>query len=83
MPTLSRQNELLQYGVPKLEDTLSKFQESVRPFLTENELDVNEKLIEAFLAYEGNGRKLHQLLEVKARNSDNWVRKFVPYFLIY
>ena len=71
--TLSRQNELKRYPVPKLEDTMSKFLQTAKPFLTAQELEMTKSKITDLMKSGGTGQKLQELLEEKANNSDNWV----------
>ena len=71
--TLSRQNDLLKLGVPRLDDSVSKFVKAARPFLSQEELATTQKLADDLCAEGSNGRKLQKLLEERASIKDNWV----------
>ncbi|XP_001846771.2 peroxisomal carnitine O-octanoyltransferase [Culex quinquefasciatus] len=57
--------------LPKLEHTLKRYLESLKPFGTAEELEASKKVIEEFRT--GIGGKLHALLEEKAKHEKNWV----------
>lgn len=57
--------------VPKLDDTLEKYLNTVKPFLNNDELKCTLKLLDNFKT--GIGKELQQLLERKASNSENWL----------
>ncbi|XP_055588371.1 peroxisomal carnitine O-octanoyltransferase [Uranotaenia lowii] len=60
--------------LPKLEHTLKRYLESLKPFGTPEELERSKTIIEAFRT--GIGAKLHAMLEEKAKNEKNWVAKW-------
>lgn len=71
--TLSRQRDLKKYLVPKLDDTLSKYLRSVRPFLTDEQYQRTQAVTERFRQPGGMGSKLQMLLEKRAEEKHNWV----------
>lgn len=60
--------------LPALEDTLARYLESVKPFVTEKELNSTRKLVSEF--QNGVGKKLQNRLKEKASKSKNWVSLF-------
>ncbi|XP_055618066.1 peroxisomal carnitine O-octanoyltransferase [Toxorhynchites rutilus septentrionalis] len=60
--------------LPKLEDTLERYFESLKPFGTREELNASRKIIDDFR--NGVGGKLHAMLAEKAKNEKNWVAKW-------
>ena len=73
-PVSCRQGELLKYGVPELQDTMSKYLRSVEPFLTQEEMAETKKSVEEFLQPGGEGEKLQEILKLRTAEKDNWVR---------
>lgn len=57
--------------LPKLENTLDRYYQSLVPFGTEAELRSSKTLIEDFK--NGIGKKLQAILEERAKNNKNWV----------
>lgn len=57
--------------LPSLENTLNRYYESLRPFGTEQQLRESRRTIDEFK--NGVGRKLQQILEVRAKTHKNWV----------
>lgn len=57
--------------LPKLDDTLARYYESLKPFGTEAELLNSKKIIEKFK--NGIGPKLQAILEERASIHKNWV----------
>lgn len=57
--------------LPKLESTLNRYYESLRPFGNEQQLKVSRKIIEEFK--NGVGIKLQKILEERAKTQKNWV----------
>lgn len=70
-PTFSRDELLEKLPLPKLEDTLARYQRNLLPFGTKAEIDNSSKVIKNFM--NGVGKKLHELLEKKAAEQKNWV----------
>ena len=58
--TFGQDPKLPRLPVPALEQTLAKYLDSVKPFLTKEELKVTEKNCNDFLLHEG--RELHSRL---------------------
>lgn len=59
--------------VPKLNDTLRKFLESVKPFVSEQCYDDTIHICKDFSRDNGIGEQLQKLLEEKASNTDYWL----------
>lgn len=70
-PTFDRDEKLEKLPLPKLEDTLARYERSLIPFASDNELDESRKVISDFK--NGIGKKLHEMLEKKAARERNWV----------
>ncbi|CAH1788913.1 unnamed protein product [Owenia fusiformis] len=60
--------------IPKLEQTLKKYLESVKPFVTEEEFRQTEFIVQQFGS--GIGKTLHKKLLEKANHSRNWLEKW-------
>jgi carnitine O-acetyltransferase len=60
--------------VPALEDTLAKYLESVKPFLSEDELTKTAALAKDFGKPGGEGEQLQKVLLKRAQELPNWVR---------
>lgn len=71
--TFERDDKLESLPLPKLQDTLERYQRNLLPFATEQELQQSVKIINDFK--DGIGQKLHKMLEEKAAKSRNWVRQ--------
>lgn len=69
--TFDKDDTLPPLPLPQLEDTLERYYESLKPFGTPEELKNSRKVIDDFK--NGIGRKLHALVEEKAKKSQNWV----------
>lgn len=69
--TYAHQDDLPSLPLPSLEDTLAKLLRSTKPFLTAEEFEHTEAVIEDFK--NGAGRELHAILEDRAASSRNWV----------
>lgn len=69
--TFSRDDTLEPLPLPSLEDTLERYYQSLLPFGTEEELKNSRGIIENFK--NGIGKKLHSLLEQRAKKEKNWV----------
>lgn len=69
--TFAKDDSLPPLPLPKLNETLERYFESLKPFGTEDELRKSRKLIDEFL--HGDGPKLQALLEKRASERRNWV----------
>ncbi|XP_071803432.1 peroxisomal carnitine O-octanoyltransferase-like isoform X2 [Asterias amurensis] len=69
--TFQYEDSLPSLTLPPLEQTLQKYLESTKPFLTEDEFKKTEEVVRAF--GDGIGLKLHRKLQEKARTSKNWL----------
>lgn len=72
-PSTFARDELLEsLPLPKLEETLKRYERSLLPFGSDEEINQSRKVIEEFK--NGVGKQLHKLLESKAAKEKNWVR---------
>lgn len=71
--TFDRDESLESLPLPKLQDTLERYERNLLPFATEQELQQTRKTIDDFK--HGIGKKLQTILEEKAAKSRNWVRR--------
>lgn len=69
--TFDKDDSLPHLPLPKLEETLERYYESLKPFGTKEELKISRKIIDEFK--KGEGKKLHALIETKAKETKNWV----------
>lgn len=69
--TFARDELLEKLPLPSLEDTLNRYERSLLPFASDNELKQSRKVIEDFK--NGVGKKLHKMLAEKAAKERNWV----------
>lgn len=69
--TFSRDESLGKLPLPKLEESLERYYTNLLPFGDEKELENSRKVIENFK--NGIGKKLHKMLEEKAKKEKNWV----------
>ncbi|XP_063704438.1 peroxisomal carnitine O-octanoyltransferase [Culicoides brevitarsis] len=72
--TFDKDDTLPSLPLPKLEETLERYYESLKPFGTPEELKNSRKVIDDFK--NGIGKKLHALVEEKAKKSKNWVEEW-------
>lgn len=70
--TFTRDESLEKLPLPKLEDTLARYEKNLLPFGTDQELINAKKAIEIFK--NGIGKKLQKMLEEKAAKERNWVK---------
>lgn len=70
-PTFSKEDLLPSLPLPPLKSTLSKYLESIKPFVSEIEFLNTEKILSDF--ENGIGSKLDFILRDKARKERNWV----------
>ena len=73
VPTFSMEDNLPSLPLPSLKTTLHKYLDSVKPFVSDEELVYTQRLIEDFES--GIGARLHEILSEKAINEKNWVIK--------
>lgn len=71
-PTFSRDESLEKLPLPNLEESLERYYRNLLPFGNDDELKNSRKVIEDFK--NGVGKKLHKMLEGKAKEERNWVR---------
>ncbi len=69
---MSRQSELMKYGVPDLKETADRLLSTTEHLLSPDEMQVTKKKAKQLVEGE-EGRKLQKLLEERAKNKDNWV----------
>lgn len=69
--TFDKDETLPALPLPKLEDTMKRYYESLKPFGTEEELKEARRVIDDFVA--NDGRRLQKLLEKRAATTKNWV----------
>jgi len=72
--TFDKDELLPPLPLPKLEDTLARYYEGLKPFASQEELKHTKSLLDKFSQNEG--RQLQDLLEAKARNAKNWVEQW-------
>lgn len=71
MKTFEKQNEIPFLPVPELENTLSKYLETVRPFLTEKDYQRTLAIVDDF--EDGVGKTLHERLLARKAECENFV----------
>lgn len=81
MPTFSVDDLLPSMPVPCLAKTCDNYLESVRPFVTDEELKTTTKVVENFK--NGVGKDLQVLLVEKAKHERNWVFFVDSVLIIY
>ncbi|NXI63064.1 OCTC octanoyltransferase, partial [Anseranas semipalmata] len=69
--TFQYQNSLPSLPVPPLDESLSKYLDSVKPFLNEEEYRRTEDIVKKF--ENGIGKDLHQKLLERAKTRRNWL----------
>ncbi|PNF29520.1 Carnitine O-acetyltransferase [Cryptotermes secundus] len=69
--SMSAEHNFPRHPVPPLTQTLAKFVRSVQPLLSPSELSTTKSLVKDF--EEGDGQKLQQILENRARNMESWL----------
>lgn len=79
LSTFAKDEQMPNLPLPKLDETLEIYYETLKPFGTEDELKNSRKIIENFK--KGVGKDLHKVLVEKAKNTKNWVILF--FFKIY
>ncbi|VEN58237.1 unnamed protein product [Callosobruchus maculatus] len=78
--TYQAQEQLPKLPLPPLQNTLKKYEKTLRPLLTEQEHEKVQKIIEKFGGPGGIGVKLQLYLANRREKVDNWVRLF-EYFI--
>lgn len=71
LPTFALDEQMPNLPLPKLEETLERYYQTLKPFGTEDELKNSRTIIEKFK--KGVGKELHKVLEEKAKTTKNWV----------
>ncbi|XP_035688776.1 uncharacterized protein LOC118424334 [Branchiostoma floridae] len=74
-PTWKYQDSLPPLPVPPLKNTLDKYLESVKPFVTAEEYKQTEAVVREF--EEGVGQSLHQQLLERAKVKRNWMEEWL------
>ncbi|CAH2282382.1 peroxisomal carnitine O-octanoyltransferase [Pelobates cultripes] len=72
--TFQYQNSLPPLPVPNLEESLSKYCDAVKPFLSQEEFENTCKIVKRF--ENGIGKELHQKLIERARVRKNWLEEW-------
>lgn len=72
--TPSNPDNLPHLPLPKLDDTMNKYLKSVKPLLSAEKFSRTSALVEDFKR--GIGAQLHDLLEYKAQQSENWLSEW-------
>ncbi|XP_071812660.1 peroxisomal carnitine O-octanoyltransferase-like isoform X2 [Apostichopus japonicus] len=72
--TFQYEESLPSLPLPPLEQTLTKYLESVKPFITVEEYQETEKIVDEFS--KDVGKELQQKLEAKAKSSKNWLEEW-------
>lgn len=72
--TPSNPDNLPHLPLPKLDDTMNKYLKSVKPLLSAEKFSKTSALVEDFKR--GIGAQLHDLLEYKAQQSENWLSEW-------
>lgn len=72
--TFQYQDSLPPLPVPSLEESLSKYCESVKPFLNKEEYKKTHRIVKDF--GNGAGKELHQKLLERARTRRNWLEEW-------
>lgn len=72
--TPTNPDNLPHLPLPKLDDTMDKYLKSVKPLLSSEKFMKTSALVEDFKR--GIGAQLHDLLEYKAQQSENWLSEW-------
>lgn len=72
-PTFSKEDNLPSLPLPSLKSTLTRYFESVKPFVNEDDYENTRKIIENF--EQNEGVKLQSILNDRAKATKNWVNK--------
>eukprot|EP00057_Strongylocentrotus_purpuratus_P031781 XP_785639.4 PREDICTED: peroxisomal carnitine O-octanoyltransferase [Strongylocentrotus purpuratus] len=72
--TFQYDDDLPSLPVPKLEDTLKKYLDSVKPLTTDEEYKETERIVGEF--GQGIGQELHKKLLERARARKNWLEEW-------
>lgn len=74
-PMLRFQDSLPRLPVPTLEETAARYLKSLRPLLSQTELEASTKAVQEFIAPNGPGRKLQEKLVARREdpNNRNWM----------
>ncbi|GLD95982.1 hypothetical protein PINS_up004660 [Pythium insidiosum] len=77
--TFANQDALPRLPVPELEETLSRYLESLRPFLSQAEVQHVTTLIDDFKRPGGDGEALQKTLLQRAQGHTNWLAEWWEY----
>jgi len=72
----SHQDSLPKLPVPPLAQTLDKYLKTIRPLVDEESYNNTKILIEEFGKKNGEGERLQEKLELKAKSTANWLTKW-------
>ncbi|XP_077978654.1 peroxisomal carnitine O-octanoyltransferase-like [Glandiceps talaboti] len=72
--TFLNEDTLPSLPVPPLQETLTKYLESVKPHVNQDEYKKTHHIVKTF--GDGIGKKLHEKLLEKAKNERNWIEKW-------
>ncbi|OXB67677.1 hypothetical protein ASZ78_015209 [Callipepla squamata] len=72
--TFQYQDSLPPLPVPPLDESLSKYLDSVKPFINQEEYQRTEEIVKKF--ENGIGRELHQKLLERAKTRRNWLEEW-------
>nr|XP_014345424.1 PREDICTED: peroxisomal carnitine O-octanoyltransferase [Latimeria chalumnae] len=72
--TFQHQNSLPSLPVPSLDESLKKYLDAVKPFLSDPELQKTTEIVEKFQY--GIGKELHQKLLERAKVRRNWLEEW-------
>jgi carnitine O-acetyltransferase len=77
MKTFENQKNLPRLPIPKLENTLSIYYNSLRPHLNEQELNEQQEIIKDFLKPNGLGKVLqNRLIDYDKTQDNSWLEKW-------
>ncbi|XP_064457422.1 carnitine O-acetyltransferase-like [Ornithodoros turicata] len=72
----SRQSELPKLPVPPLKESMEKLLMTVKPLVTEEQLNHTRQVVEQFLAPGGEGEKLHRFIMERSKKRENWLEEW-------
>ncbi|TMW67940.1 hypothetical protein Poli38472_007612 [Pythium oligandrum] len=77
--TFAHQAALPHFPVPSVEETLERYVESVKPFLTKDELQKTEALAKDYGKPGGEAERLQKVLLKRAEEHENWLEEWWEY----
>ncbi|KAG4067014.1 hypothetical protein HA402_000005 [Bradysia odoriphaga] len=69
-----KNHDLPKVPVPPLEQTMTEYLRALEPVLTQQQHDKTKMIVKNFI--NGLGPILHEYLQEKRENEDNWVSKY-------